>query len=185
MATGSESTGGEPNPKNETYIHPVWWALSLVLFGALGMWHLYTQLEERVIRIAKETAKFPPKAIVAFSQEKCPEKWGEVSELRGRFIIGAGQGTDLHYRTYGEPGGSEIVTLGLENLPPHRHQVYRHAGEVVGDSSGINGAGSEDPSPTSRVRAGLSGEGEGLASSPAKIIPPYFAYTFCRPDEAK
>jgi hypothetical protein len=46
--------------------HSVWWALALILLGAVGMWHLYTVLEERVSRIAKENIKFPAGAIVAF-----------------------------------------------------------------------------------------------------------------------
>lgn len=171
-------------------IHPVWWALGLILLGAIGMWHLYTLLEERVLRIAQAASKFPPNAIVAFSlgPNKCPDKWREVTELRGRFVIGAGQGTDLENRTYGQPGGLETVTLRAENLPPHRHQVYRHAGEIIGVSSGINGSGGDDPTPTSRVREGLSGSGVGvsdeqLKAAPTKIMPPYFAYTFCRPGD--
>jgi hypothetical protein len=155
------------------------------------MWNLYVGLEERIVRIAKENTRFPPNAVVAFSigEGRCPEKWREVTELRGRFIVGAGQGNDLDLRSYGQPGGFQTVTLKVENLPPHRHQVYRHAGEIVGSSSGINGAGSEDSTLTSRVRESLSGSGtdlngkEALVAAPVKIMPPYFAYTFCRPEE--
>lgn len=167
----------------------VWFALGLILIGATGMWTAYTAIEERVIRIARENLKFPPNSIVAFSMgpEKCPEKWREVTELRGRFIIGAGQGTDLDIRPYGQAGGLQSVTLTADNLPPHRHQVYRHAGEIIGETSGIVGAGSTDPHAESRVRESMSGLGVGpdgarLRWDPVKTIPPYFAYTFCRPE---
>ena len=166
-------------------LHPVWWALALVLLGAVGMWHLYTSLEERIIRIANENTKFPAGAIVAFQlgeDKKCPENWTEVTELRGRFIIGAEPGNDSDAAHYGVVGGSRTVVLKEENLPPHRHQVYRHAGEIIGVSSGINGAGSEDPNVTSRVRESLSGEGNGR-SLPVKIMPPYWPLIFCRPSK--
>jgi hypothetical protein len=189
MANGEPGEGGW---KKILEKHAVWVAIVLIVTGAVGMWHLYVALKEEVERIAKETSKFPASAIVAFSlgPGKCPDKWREVTELQGRFIIGAGQGTGLENRTYGQPGGLETVILRPENLPPHRHQVYRHAGEIIGETSGIQGAGSSDKNALARVRESLSGEGVGLsgerlASSPAKIIPPYFAFTFCRPDEAK
>ncbi|MEH2544297.1 putative MFS family arabinose efflux permease [Bradyrhizobium sp. AZCC 2262] len=56
----------KPSLKQVLADNQIWLALGLVLLGAIGMWHLYTLLEERVVRIAKEASKFPPNAIVAF-----------------------------------------------------------------------------------------------------------------------
>jgi hypothetical protein len=186
-ASEKPPTSESADLKSRVQIHPVWWALTLILLGALGMWHLYAALKDEVTRIAKESSKFPPGAIVAFSlgNEKCPDRWREVTELRGRFIIGAGQGNDSIAAVYGSPGGHSTATLVVNNLPPHRHQVYRHAGEIIGVSSGIQGAGSEDTNVTSHVREGLSGLGADIPAqpSPIEIMPPYFAYTFCRPAE--
>jgi hypothetical protein len=120
------------------------------------MWHLYNLLEERVIRIARENSKFPANSIVAFSiggDKKCPENWMEVSELRGKFIIGAEPDSTPDGAHYGVPGGAKTARLTEANLPPHRHQVYRHAGEVIGSTSGVSGAGGGDiNNPTSNVR---------------------------------
>lgn len=155
--SGGEKANSETDNldrRRRVELHPIWWALVLILLGAAGMWQIYTGLEERVARIAKENTKFPPNAIVAFSggPGACPDKWHEATELQGRFIVGAGKGPELLPRPYGQPGGLETATIQSENLPPHRHQVYRHAGEIIGVSSGINGAGGEDTNATSRVR---------------------------------
>jgi hypothetical protein len=138
----------------------------------------------------------PVSAIVAFARERCPDKWREVTELKGRFIIGGGQPGLVN----GQQGGSNSFNLEPENLPPHRHQVYAHAGEMVGRTSGIQGSGNADPNSVSHVRVGapnsdgvnvgLSGEGIGLkderlTSAPVKFLPPYVPYTFCRPDETQ
>lgn len=42
-------------------------------------------------------------------------------DLRGRFVIGAGQGSGLSNRSVGAAGGSETVTLAVGQLPAHNH----------------------------------------------------------------
>ena len=42
-------------------------------------------------------------------------------DLRGRFIIAAGQGSGLTNRTHGTTGGAETVTLGVSEMPAHTH----------------------------------------------------------------
>jgi microcystin-dependent protein len=46
-----------------------------------------------------------------------------LPDLRGRAIIGAGQGAGLQPYTQGQAGGSENVTLNLSELPAHGHTV--------------------------------------------------------------
>jgi microcystin-dependent protein len=170
--------------------HPAWWALGALALTAVGGWLLYASLEADVARHAVGGAGLPAGAIVAFASGdgKCPEKWREATELRGRFLIGAGQGTGLENKPYGQPGGAETVALKAENLPPHRHQVVSSAGETIGTGAGVPAADGGDETPAHSVRAGLTGEGVGpggerLAAAPVKVMPPYLAYTFCRAGE--
>lgn len=46
-----------------------------------------------------------------------------LPDMRGRALIGIGQGPGLSDRQVGEAGGSENSTLGASNLPPHAHTV--------------------------------------------------------------
>lgn len=47
----------------------------------------------------------------------------QTPDLRGRFVVGAGQGPGLSNRTLGIGGGSEAVTLSVGQLPSHTHVV--------------------------------------------------------------
>jgi len=42
-------------------------------------------------------------------------------DLRGRFVLAAGQGTNLTNRIRNETGGAETVTLSLDEMPTHNH----------------------------------------------------------------
>ena len=46
---------------------------------------------------------------------------GRVPDLRGRVIVGAGQGGGLTNRDIGAVGGAETVTLTEAQIPPHSH----------------------------------------------------------------
>lgn len=76
-----------------------------------------------------------------------------LPDLRGRVIVGAGQGPGLRNYTIGQKGGSEFVTLTLPNLPPHNHPVVVSnpnlpvTGNVTATMNVNNAsAGSGDPS---------------------------------------
>lgn len=47
-----------------------------------------------------------------------------IPDLRGRDIIGLGQGDTSSNRVIGEKGGSEYKILTIENIPPHTHNIY-------------------------------------------------------------
>jgi microcystin-dependent protein len=51
-------------------------------------------------------------------------------DLRGRFVIGAGQGSGLSNRSVGATGGSETVTLTGGQLPAHNHTFSGTTGEA-------------------------------------------------------
>src|SRR5690554_4085257 len=47
-----------------------------------------------------------------------------LPDLRGRAVMGAGQGNGLSPRTLGDTVGVPVVTLDVRHLPRHKHQVY-------------------------------------------------------------
>jgi len=53
----------------------------------------------------------------------------QTPDLRGRFVVGAGQGPGLSNRTLGIGGGSETVTLAVGQLPAHNHVVKGETSE--------------------------------------------------------
>ena len=50
-----------------------------------------------------------------------------LPDLRGRLPIGSGQGSNLTFRTLGQAGGSETVTLKSAETPLHSHKVFATA----------------------------------------------------------
>lgn len=52
-------------------------------------------------------------------------------DLRGRAIIGAGQGSNLENQIFGTMGGSEGITLLPTQLPPHKHQLKTPNGKGI------------------------------------------------------
>ena len=95
----------------------------------------------------------PAGTIVAFNSATAPAGWAlcdgqkyklnntnisvidpngiQTPDLRGRFILGTGQGTGLANRNIGEKGGDENVTLTAAQMPSHSHEL-----EVWGDPNG-------------------------------------------------
>jgi len=47
-----------------------------------------------------------------------------LPDLRGRSIIGVGQGSGLSSRTRGQTGGAEVHQLGAGEIPAHQHFMF-------------------------------------------------------------
>jgi microcystin-dependent protein len=79
----------------------------------------------------------PAGVIVAFNSATAPAGWAlcdgtnGTPDLRGRFILGAGPGTNLTNRPLGDKGGLEKVLLNIKEMPHHNHEI-----EVWGDPNG-------------------------------------------------
>mgnify|MGYP004701633713 CR=1 FL=1 len=58
-----------------------------------------------------------------------------LPDLRGRSIVGAGQGPGLSLIDQGEMSGVETVTLLQNNLPPHNHPVTVAVNTAAGEES--------------------------------------------------
>lgn len=116
----------------------------------------------------------PTGAVVAFNLPTCPEGWGDFPLASGKTILGLdGNGS----RKLLSHGGAETQTLIAENLPPHVHRVYKHAGIIKGNT-GVRGAGADDPNRGSEVADSETGPGPG-ASLPFDIMPPYVVLKYC------
>jgi microcystin-dependent protein len=107
-----------------------------------------------------------------------------LPDLRGRNIVGIGQGPGLSPIQQGEMGGQETVTLLTNNMPAHNHNV----------SVAVNTATGEESSPTSYLsrHAGAFSEAptgsavlKGVTSSPVgngqpfSIRNPYLGIYVC------
>jgi microcystin-dependent protein len=70
-----------------------------------------------------------------------------LPDLRGRTIVGQGQGPGLSPYSVGQQGGAEHVSLITQNMPMHTHTITVQA----------NSDGSSSPDPTNRYAAVAAG----------------------------
>jgi len=75
-------------------------------------------------------AWYPPNGVATTA----PPSWAlcdgtnNTPDLRGRFILGAGQGTGLTLRTLKDVSGEEMHTLSIDEMPKHTHPLHLGAG---------------------------------------------------------
>ncbi len=62
-----------------------------------------------------------------------------LPDLRGRSIVGDGNGPGLSSINWGEKGGTESITLNANNVPPHAHSVSIPVSNAAGEESAPNG----------------------------------------------
>jgi microcystin-dependent protein len=60
----------------------------------------------------------------------------KTPDLRGRFVLGSGQGTNLINRNLGDSGGSETHKLTVNEMPKHTHGI---SWSGVGSTGGLSG----------------------------------------------
>ena len=54
-----------------------------------------------------------------------------VPDLRGRVMIGYGEGANLTPHTIGATGGNETISLNSTNMPPHTHTLMGNSNTAV------------------------------------------------------
>jgi microcystin-dependent protein len=55
----------------------------------------------------------------------------QLPDIQGRLPVGQGQGPGLTNRIIGEVGGTENVTLSVQNLPMHNHMLNATTGDAT------------------------------------------------------
>ncbi len=88
----------------------------------------------------------PKGVIVAWSGSTPPAGWtlcdgqNGTPDLRGRFILGYGQGSGLSNRDLNATGGVETVTLTVDQMPSHTHQYWDTRNAVASGNTFASGA---------------------------------------------
>lgn len=89
-----------------------------------------------------------------------------VPDLRGRVGVGDAQGSNLSQRSIGQAGGAETVTLTIQQMPAHSHEIVAHRN---GDGfHGVDEGGGQE-----RVHTQPSGDGQ-----PHENMPPYLVIRY-------
>jgi microcystin-dependent protein len=91
----------------------------------------------QVVNIASNTALF---SILGTTYGGNGTTTFGLPDLRGRAVVGTGQGPGLSQYSLGQVGGSETTTLNSMTMPVHTHMV-----SVVGTLASASSASSSDP----------------------------------------
>lgn len=116
-----------------------------------------------------------------------------LPDLRGRVPVSSGQGPGLSNYDLGQVGGSEGVTLNVNQLPSHNHMLMGSGnaatvnslnGNVLASSNGTTGdeqavgvnTYTTAGSPATADPSSISQTG---GNQPAPIVQPYLAMNYC------
>lgn len=104
--------------------------------------------EQMIVKNLTVTGTFnylPKGIIVSWTGATAPNGWvlcdgaNSTPDLRGRFVLGAGQGTGLTNRAIATTGGEENHVLNVDEIPSHQHGLsvlYEHGRSFSGANGG-------------------------------------------------
>lgn len=90
-----------------------------------------------------------------------------LPDLRGRAIVGDGQGPGLSPYDIGQQGGAETTTLSSLEIPSHVHTL------TVSATLGCSSSNGNTPNPNNAVYAPLSSGSNAFSSSGSQKMKPY------------
>jgi microcystin-dependent protein len=104
-----------------------------------------------------------------------------LPDLRGRVAISAGQGPGLSNYVLGQVSGTENVTLNVNQIPAHTHQVAASTAKGSSNSpaNAVPAAGGQyGPSANTTMAAGMV-QPSGGGGQPVSIVQPYLTLQYC------
>ncbi|WP_157954325.1 hypothetical protein [Saccharospirillum mangrovi] len=140
-------------------------------------------LESKVGEVDREIGEINvdtiPNGIVAyFDLSDCPVGWRGFEQGEGRVVVATSSGSSgLSSRMLGNQGGSEQITLSINNLPRHSHSI------TLRGRSGNNAFVTRDPSWGYDDWVGdprTTSTGNTGASQPFSNMPPFYVLTQCK-----
>jgi microcystin-dependent protein len=107
-----------------------------------------------------------------------------LPNLQSRFPVHMGQGPGLSYYAIGEIGGTEAVSLTVNQIPQHSHVPQAASGQGTASSpsnavwaeSALNNYSASAPDPSSNMAPGALSVAGG--SQPHNNMPPYLVVNF-------
>lgn len=124
----------------------------------------------------------PIGGIIMWSGQTAPNGWAlcdgqnGTPDLRGRFVLGSGQGAGLTARTIDQTGGEETHILSSNEMPSHHHYTtFAHNGWPDGSSDREDNYYIMDKSRGSDKNYNTSDTGGGAAHN---NMPPYYVLAF-------
>ena len=117
----------------------------------------------------------PKGIILSYYSTNPPSGWvlcdgtNNTPDLKGRFILGSGQGTGLTNRNHNDKGGTETHTLTIDEIPSHTHDI-----KLQGDNNDYHtnyrwGGGNVGTTYKTENTGG---------SLPHNNMPPYYVLTY-------
>jgi len=105
----------------------------------------------------------------------------KTPDLRGRFILGSGEGEGLSQRDIHTSGGEETHTLTIEEMPSHNHSnnIRRGCGNEngVGDVTSFNCDRGHQRTQNIITIGNTGGQNDGT-TKPHNNMPPYYVLTY-------
>ncbi len=124
----------------------------------------------------------PTGAIIMWSGATLPEGWAYCDGLEGRpnlmgkFIAGYNP-SDPDYATIGQTGGSAQVTLTIDQMPEHRHDLY-YRDAKWGDNANNRPAPNNDNNTSGEPWAQNITTGPSGGGQPHENRPPYYVLAY-------